>query len=701
MAAPRNRLYRHRGVHIPFVPADEENQWSSDTDIPKGGFIFIHRLKGNVLSVQSVGTGDIFINKLLQPDRTRNKTEQAEELRISTAPDAERRLLGPLLVRGVMRTYFNELALWQRIGDGTYSLYLNFYNGGALDKLWDCYNAELRPIPEHFIWHVFLTLIEAVRWLHTGAVPGTNDVVDGWTPIYHRDIAVNNIFLQYTHRPDTEPEPVEGFETNAFPEVVLGDFGHGSLEGDELRRIQPGRWNLDETAPETWQDTFSIIMEVKELCFAHIKGHNTFTTLPSDIYCRDINAKMKADDTPYSNVLLGVLKLWEYTNCDMSLIDESQTLNGVFAPNTTRIPDDDYLYNTVLPLARRMVRRYRRPGKDMPKDWWRQLDVSWTKPNPSMPYEWMPVQDSVDNNHNQQGDDQQDDNQQDDNQQDDNQQGEDEEEDNEEEDNEEEDNEEEDNEEEDNEEEDNEEEDNEEEDNEEEDNEEEDNEEEDNEEEDNEEEDNEEEDNEEGDEEMKDNEEEDNEEGDEEMKDAEQDGGDDDIDSEISSSDYSIETEGERHICPKPNPVTNREILDSLINFEKKLPESRPPHRIVMLEYEQPVKLNVRQVPPPPGPDPPDSPPPSPPSGRGPNTRSGKSGGGNGGGDNGGGDGVDGGDGGGGSGGGNRGENRGRSGGNRGRRRGRGRGRGSGNSGNSNTSRPSRQARLRGSYKNM
>jgi hypothetical protein len=72
MAAPRNRPYRHRGVYIPFVAADEGNQWSSDDNIQKKGFIFIDRLhvKGNVLSVQSAATGDIFINKLLEAGKT-------------------------------------------------------------------------------------------------------------------------------------------------------------------------------------------------------------------------------------------------------------------------------------------------------------------------------------------------------------------------------------------------------------------------------------------------------------------------------------------------------------------------------------------------------------------------------------------------------------------------------------------------------
>jgi hypothetical protein len=65
MAAPQDRPYRHLGVHIPYTASD--NQWSSNGNIEDDGFIYIDDIKRVVLSMQSVRTGDIFINKILEP----------------------------------------------------------------------------------------------------------------------------------------------------------------------------------------------------------------------------------------------------------------------------------------------------------------------------------------------------------------------------------------------------------------------------------------------------------------------------------------------------------------------------------------------------------------------------------------------------------------------------------------------------------
>lgn len=51
---------------------------------------------------------------------------QPEELIVSTAPAAQVQLTGPLMVRGVTRTYFNELELWQKLRNDTYSLYFKW-----------------------------------------------------------------------------------------------------------------------------------------------------------------------------------------------------------------------------------------------------------------------------------------------------------------------------------------------------------------------------------------------------------------------------------------------------------------------------------------------------------------------------------------------------------------------------------------------
>lgn len=101
--------------------------------------------------------------------------------------------------------------------------------------------------------------------------------------IYNRDIAGNNIFIQYPERDDSRPEPPEGLQANAFPEVVLGDFGQGAIQGDIPEAIREGRWGEPEVI-ESWHDTYAIFSVVHELCTQHIP-HSVYLDLRSNIPC--------------------------------------------------------------------------------------------------------------------------------------------------------------------------------------------------------------------------------------------------------------------------------------------------------------------------------------------------------------------------------------------------------------------------------
>lgn len=63
-------------------------------------------------------------------------------------------------------------------------------------------------VPELFIWHVFIGLLEAVMYCHYGT--GGED----WDPIYHRDITLSNVLLHYPTDDKTD-----------YPQVKLADFG--------------------------------------------------------------------------------------------------------------------------------------------------------------------------------------------------------------------------------------------------------------------------------------------------------------------------------------------------------------------------------------------------------------------------------------------------------------------------------------------
>lgn len=121
MAFARTRPYCHNGVFIPFAPArKEKNEWFSDKGSLEDGFILVHEVWG-VYVVQSVKTGELFIQKYLRRYNDRNRIP--EELRISTCPQAIVRLPRPFTVERSERIHFNEMVGWQKHNEGRYILY--------------------------------------------------------------------------------------------------------------------------------------------------------------------------------------------------------------------------------------------------------------------------------------------------------------------------------------------------------------------------------------------------------------------------------------------------------------------------------------------------------------------------------------------------------------------------------------------------
>lgn len=93
--------------------------------------------------------------------------------------------------------------------------WLEFCSGGDLYQLVDRYEKEDVILPEPFIWQAFQQLASALEFLHRGFDPRRSD--PDRRGICHRDIKPSNIFLR--------PVP-----NSTYPDVVLGDFGHATLD---------------------------------------------------------------------------------------------------------------------------------------------------------------------------------------------------------------------------------------------------------------------------------------------------------------------------------------------------------------------------------------------------------------------------------------------------------------------------------------
>ena len=93
--------------------------------------------------------------------------------------------------------------------------YFEYCSGGDLHELVNQYRKRRMLLPEPFIWQTYQRLASALEFLHRGFDPRCPDPTR--RGICHRDIKPSNVFLRL--RPDFE-----------YPDVVLADFGHATLD---------------------------------------------------------------------------------------------------------------------------------------------------------------------------------------------------------------------------------------------------------------------------------------------------------------------------------------------------------------------------------------------------------------------------------------------------------------------------------------
>lgn len=92
--------------------------------------------------------------------------------------------------------------------------YLEYCSGGDLHQLVDRYRGQGLLLPELFIWQAYQQLTSALEFLHRGFDPRCDD--PDRRGVCHRDIKPSNIFLRL----------IPGC---AYPDLVLADFGHATL----------------------------------------------------------------------------------------------------------------------------------------------------------------------------------------------------------------------------------------------------------------------------------------------------------------------------------------------------------------------------------------------------------------------------------------------------------------------------------------
>ncbi|RYP33487.1 hypothetical protein DL767_004765 [Monosporascus sp. MG133] len=384
MTTALKRSYRHYGVYLPVEARPVEGH-TGNVRVPDG-FLLVKYIRYDLFVVQSVASGRLYLNKIRKPD-TYNY-DLPEELRISTASGAEVELPWDWET-----THFNKLSFWQELDEGYYSLFFEYCNGGTLDEFREKYFEKLRPVPEHFIWLVAQRLAEAIRFFNFGAEPGTDDEKAPWDVIYHRDLAPNNICIHYPSRSDASRPPRAGFFENAFPDIVVIDFGLSALESDDDALLRPAIF-WDKNEADEWEDIYMMGKILRQLCQTHIPipidddDLNDWGDRPECVRMATVNDYLDAADTRYSNQLIAILEEFEWPNCETQsdVMGTQVRPSGRVVPNHACTPDADWVADVLLPLAKQKVREYRKPRAGYPPEYYRRLDVSWTKPANLMPF---------------------------------------------------------------------------------------------------------------------------------------------------------------------------------------------------------------------------------------------------------------------------------------------------------------------------
>lgn len=124
---------------------------------------------------------------------------------------------------------------------GRYYLWLEYCSGGDLfTQINHWLDTRRAPVPEQFLLHVFVSLADALAFIHHGLRSRgdgryTEDAF--YIDVIHGDIKVENIFLRWTDN-----------SLGGMPEVVIGDFGVAKKVGKRNAKLNCG--TPDYHAPE-------------------------------------------------------------------------------------------------------------------------------------------------------------------------------------------------------------------------------------------------------------------------------------------------------------------------------------------------------------------------------------------------------------------------------------------------------------------
>lgn len=196
----------------------------------------------------------------------------------------------------------------------------------------------------------------------------------------------NNVFI---HFPPRGPGriPRAGVESNAFPEIVVGDFGNSGIEGDDLTLLPVSVYpEPDDEEPDSeafladWEDIYSTGEMLRNMSMTHIPSGAFLDNRPNNKRVRDVNQEATAP--PYTDDLVELLERFEWPN------QETKMVRDLGEAVDTTFPSPEELRDILLPSVRRRVARLRRPAR-RPTGYYDDMDVSWTRPRLPTPFSYI------------------------------------------------------------------------------------------------------------------------------------------------------------------------------------------------------------------------------------------------------------------------------------------------------------------------
>ncbi|EME82123.1 uncharacterized protein MYCFIDRAFT_77586 [Pseudocercospora fijiensis CIRAD86] len=231
--------------------------------------------EGQVSFLQSQSTGVIVVRKVVRPVELHEHNRCLwDRGRYKYPNDA--------VIANLMKPHPNIVRLFSCSRDedrsaepGQYEIFMEHCNGGDLYVQAHHFIQKNKEIPDSFVLHATIQLLEAMAFIHHGlryCGHGKYTVDPGFKSIVHGDLKPENVFLKWS-----KPRKVDD-----LPTLVIGDFGGAKPAGKYYHCVSAGTEMFH--APEDVAIVGSPMVECTEETFPLYLKLAEERATPSDMY---------------------------------------------------------------------------------------------------------------------------------------------------------------------------------------------------------------------------------------------------------------------------------------------------------------------------------------------------------------------------------------------------------------------------------